>query len=101
MLNNLFGLAKDILPNLDWKGAMGRSALIRQLMTKPETWTLVNAAIAMRDPLANALFESGDITAEEAAPVKEGGLGLVELVKLAVDKEGEEEEDDALNSQDN
>lgn len=93
MLNNLLALAKDVIPNLDWKGAMGRSALVRQLIRRPELWTLVNAALAMRDPLADALFQTGAITEEEAAPVKDGGLGLIELVKLAVDKEGEEDGD--------
>ena len=89
MLNNLLTLVKDIIPNVDWKGALSQSDLMAKLMTKPETWTLVNAALAMRDPLANALLESGDITEVEALPVKEGGLGLVELVRRAVAKEEE------------
>ncbi len=90
MLNSLKALVKDIIPNVDWRGMMVQSEVIQKLMTKQETWVLVNAAIAMREPLAKALLETGEITEEEAGPVKEGGLGLVELVKRAVDKDKEE-----------
>ena len=85
-------LAMNFLKDVNWDKVLGQSDLLMQLIANPKTAIFMQAAMEMRDPVANALFKLGRITEEEAAPTKEGGLGLLPLLKRATEV-GEVEED--------
>jgi len=80
-----------VLGVIDWQRLLSETEIAQRLLTRPETWALYQAAVAMRDPLARILWEMRIITDDEARPSKEGGLGLVPLLRRALEH-GQEED---------
>jgi len=96
-LSDLITIGRDIIPYVDWRDVLSRSDLALRILSKPEARVLIESLLAMRDPLAAALLETGEITEEEAGPTgfNKPGLGLAELIRIAFakDEEGVGEED--------
>ena len=81
------GLVANAAHGVDWKSMMMRSEFALKLLAKPETQQLMAAALQMREPLAQVLLAEGVITEMEAAASKDGGLGLMELVRRLMEED--------------
>lgn len=62
---------------------LAKSDLGMRLAAQPETQALFKSVQELRAGVVRVMLEKKMITEEEAAPVREGGLGLVELLKRA------------------
>ena len=81
------GLLSHAAQGVDWKALMLRSEFALKLLAKPETQQLMQAALQMREPLAQVLLAEGVITEVEAASSRDGGLGLMELVRRLMEED--------------
>lgn len=84
MVQNLISSAAQ---SIDWKALMLRSEFALKLLAKPETQQFMAAALQMREPLAQVLLSEGVITEQEAASSRDGGLGLMELVRRLIEED--------------
>jgi len=98
--NLLGGLASDIVHSMNWSKLLSSSDLIQSFLRRPETFALLSSVRGMRGPVVDAMLENGLITEEEAAEYKDGGLSVVELLRVAMAANKNRESDEPTEGED-